>query len=186
MLTAPSVLENPRRSSDDGNSGVRPPPLESSISTPLLPSDAQPSASSTSRRGANLSARNRPLTLSRRSMAGLTPGPLTSPLSSSLSAVVADEMRRSSETTSSRRLPRLSGTRQSGSQTATVDPSAETMTGSSPLKASQLPENAVESERPSMPGTTPSVAARLGELFQVKRPRSRGKSKIRGESSGGR
>ncbi len=184
--STPSSLENRWRPSDDVNSDTRPRPPESSISTPLLPSDAQRTDSSTPLRGANLSTPSRPSTLSGRSMARLTPGPLTSPLSFSLSAVVADEMRRSSESPSSRRRPRLSGIRKSGSQRATIDSSAETMTGSSPLKVSQLAENAAEGERPSMPDKSPSVAARLGEFFTLKREKSKGKSNDRGENGGGR
>ena len=53
--------------------------------------------------------------------------------------------------------------------------------GSSPLKAAQLPEEAVETERPALAGRSQSVGATLGEFFRLKREKSKGKSGERGD-----
>ncbi|KAK3170137.1 hypothetical protein OEA41_009523 [Lepraria neglecta] len=167
---ASPLLENPWQSDD---SLARPQAHGKTISSPLLPSEAQRS---------NPSTPNRPSTLSRRSMARLTPGPLMSPLSSSLSAVVADSLRKGMDSPSAKRSPRLSGTRISKSQRGMRSSSGgEAMTGSSPLKAAQLPEEAVETERPAKASRSQSVGATLGEFFRLKRERGKGKSGERGD-----
>ncbi len=78
-----------------------------------------------------------------------------SPLSSSLSAVVADELRRGQDSPSARRRP--SGLRKSKSQRATVASGSD----ETPLRSSQLPEDAVadEEERPSTAIRSQSVSA---------------------------
>lgn len=53
--------------------------------------------------------------------------------------------------------------------------------GSSPLKATQLPEEAIETERPAKAGISQSVGATLGGFFRLKRERSKGKSGERGD-----
>ena len=77
---------------------------DGALSSPLLPSEAQrtqppatPNSPSTPKRPSQR--------LSRRSIARLAPGPYVSPLSSSLSAVVADELRRGPDSPSTRRRP---------------------------------------------------------------------------------
>lgn len=118
-----------------------------------------------------------------------------SPLfSSSLSAVVADEIRRGVESPATRKRPRLSGLRKSRSksQRATLgaESSEDVPTDSSPLKGLQVPEEAVVEEggeggRPDM-GRSKSVSARFGEFLKGKRKSSGGKGKGRGgEGDGG-
>ena len=97
---------------------VQPPPiLKTAISTPIMPTNT-----TVNRDGQDVS---RPVTpsaqpgvstspdqakkLSRRSVAGIAPGPLTSPLSSPLSVLVADSRRRGIELESPRRLQRPVG-----------------------------------------------------------------------------
>ena len=89
------LLSNPWTSSQEYLSGRQ--PLLSTLSSPVVPSTAQnhrPSAS----RGASTQLEppraDRPLTMTRTSISRMFPGPLISPLSSSLSAVVADNLRR--------------------------------------------------------------------------------------------
>ena len=111
-------------------------------------------------------------------MARLTPGPYVSPLSSSLSAVVADEIRRGQDSPSGRRRP--SGLRKSKSQRATVSSGGDE-TGSTGLKVSQLPQEAVESdgERPDTAIRSQSVSANfanLGEDFRMNREGRKGKA----------
>ena len=143
-------LEDPWQSSGNVSASGRPRPSESAISSPLLPSEAQ--------RTQPPATPNRPSNLSKRSMARLTPGPYVSPLSSSLSAVVADELRRGQDSPTARRRP--SGLRKSKSQRAPVSLSGGE-TASSPLKASHLPEEAVEADddRPHTAIRSQSVGA---------------------------
>lgn len=117
---------------------------EGAISSPLLPSEAQrtqPPATPTTP-----STPSRHSQLSRRSIARLAPGPYVSPLSSSLSAVVADEIRRGQDSPSRRR---PAGLRTSKSQKAAVTLSGDE-TLSTPSRTPQLLEEAGEadSERP--------------------------------------
>ena len=169
------LLENPWESSEE-----RPRTLGNTTSSPLLPSEAQnpnaPLTPQTSREGRlSASKAGRPSALSRQSMARLTPGPLMSPLSSSLSAVVADK-RRGLDSPSARTRPGP-GLRQSRSQKAIRSSTggADVMPDPSPSKATQLPEEAVE-DRPPNAGRSQSVSATLGEFFRLKRERSRGKA----------
>ena len=163
-MTSP-LLENPWRSKD---SLARPQARGNTISSPLLPSEAQRS---------NPSTPNRPSTLSRRSMAHLTPAPLMSPLSSSLSAVVADNLRKGMDSPPGRRRPRLSGLRNSKTSRGVRSSSGgEVVMGSSPLKAAQVPEEAIETERPPNAGRSQSVGAKLEGFFRLKRKWSKGKS----------
>lgn len=164
------MLEDPFQSADKVSASSRPRLSDSAVTSPLLPSEAQrshppttPNAPSTPRR---------PSRISRSSMARLTPGPYVSPLSSSLSAVVADEIRKGQDSPLTRRRP--SGLRKSKSQRATIASSGDEI-GSTPLKASQLPEEAVdddEYERPHTAIRSQSVSTNLatvGDSFRMNR-----------------
>lgn len=160
------IVENPWRSSE--NVLGRPQARPSTISSPLLPSEAQRS---------NPTTPSRPSTLSRRSMARLTPGPLMSPLSSSLSAVVADNLRKGLDSPSARKRPHP---RVSRSQRAIRSESAGDAVAPplpSPLQVLQTPEDAIDTERPPTAGRSQSVSAALGDFFRLKKERSKGKSK---------
>lgn len=173
---------NPWRSSskaDAVSSATRPSAQETSVSSPLLPSEATRAGSGTSTPGTPSTPpaqMARPGSLSRRSVARLTPGPLMSPLSSSLSAVVADERRRAAGSAMSQQArPRLSGLRKSRSSRGGGNGQGQSMDavmtrGTSPIKSQgfdsdDVPEEAVvdnESERPSTAGRSKSVGAALG------------------------
>ncbi len=180
--TKSPILEDPWQSTGNVSASSRPRLSDTAISSPLLPSEAQrthpPATPNTP------STPNRPPRLSRGSMARLTPGPFVSPLSSSLSAVVADEIRRGQDSPSTRRRP--SGLRKSKSQRATIASSGDE-TGSTLLKASQLPEEAVESdgERPHTAIRSQSVSANfasIGDYFRMNREGSKGKANERDEN----
>jgi len=174
------ILVAPWRSSDGvAAPSNRPRALAESASSPLLPSEAHRSEPSTPHTNGQQSpvpwTPGRPSTRSRQSIARLAPGPLMSPLSAGLSAVVADEIRKSVDPPLSRRRPRLSGLRKSRSQRATMGSSDDVPTDPSPLKAVQLPGEVVDTERPDI-GRSKSVSAKLGDFFHLKRERSKGKS----------
>ena len=180
--TESPMLENPWQSTGNVSASGRPRLSDNAISSPLLPSEAQrthpPATPKTP------STPNRPPKLSRNSMARLTPGPYVSPLSSSLSAVVADELRRGQDSPSTRRRP--SGLRKSKSQRATAASSGDE-TDSTPLKASQLPEEAVEvdGERPHTAIRSQSVSAHpesLGEISRMNWEGNKGKAHERDEN----
>ena len=156
----------------------RPRPLENTISSPLLPSEAQrsdpPSTPQSYTR--DRAKAGRPSTLSRRSMARLTPGPLMSPLSSSLSAVVADNLRKGVDSPSGRRRPGP-GLQQSRSQRATRSSTGDDAASSpSPSKTVQSTDEAMDVRSSTASGRRQSVGATLGEFFRLKRERSRGKA----------
>lgn len=95
-------------------------PLPSAISSPAVPTVAQadrPFASRGKSQQLEPPRANRPPTLTRNSIARMMPGPLASPLSSSLSAIVADNLRRGLDSpTRPRRRRGLSGLGESRSQ----------------------------------------------------------------------
>ena len=151
----PVLLENPWQSADDIRTSKIPPPLEETVSSPILPSEAQRNAPSvppnddeavtpsTPRTPPALPEtptretrpETRPSRLSRRSIAHFTPGPYMSPLSSSLSAVVADSIRKGKDQSSSKyRRPPLSALRKSASQRDTPASTGHVPTVSTPLK----------------------------------------------------
>lgn len=145
---------------------ARPRPNNNAISSPLLPSEAQCTTPP---------APKRPSSLSRRSMARLTPGPLMSPLSASLSAVIADELRRGVDSPS-----RRSRVRKSRSQRTTIDAGETTSPlKNSPLKTAALPEEAVDEEdgRPAPAVRSRTISATMGNFFQLKGDRSKGKGR---------
>lgn len=176
------ISEDPWQSSSNLSVSSRPRLNGNATTSPLLPSEAQrthpPATSNTP------STPTRPSKLSRSSMARLTPGPYVSPLSSSLSAVVADEIRKGQDSPSTRRRP--SGLRKSTSQRANIA-SISDETGSTPSKVSQLPEEAVESddERPHTAIRSQSVStnsAALGDFFGMDREGRKGKGSEREEN----
>ena len=177
-------LKNPWLSSDAlPSSHIRPRPLENTISSPLLPSEAQRSDPSTpqapGQRRLSGPRSSRPSTLSRASMARLAPAPLMSPLSSSLSAVVADSLRRRVKP---RRRPNLSSMGGSRSQQIGDDSvSGDAAFESSPLKPIDDPALAGPS---SNPGRSQSVSATLGEFFRLKKSRSKSKGGEESDTDG--
>ncbi|MCJ1231409.1 hypothetical protein MMC12_008086 [Toensbergia leucococca] len=156
-------------------------PLEATISSPLLPSEAQRSQPSTpqarTQRHPSPPKADRPSTLSRNSMSRMIPGPLLSPLSSSLSAVVADSLRRGLD--SPTRRPRLPGvTRKSRSQRPTAQSSgnSEALLGSSPLKSVQQPPwQDPGSETRRKESRSQSFSETLGDFFRIKRTKDKDK-----------
>ena len=168
--TESSLLANPwKPATSNTPPNRRPHAVESSISSPLLPSESHVQGSSRLQR----TTPGRPSNLSRRSMVRLTPGLLMSPLSSSLSAVVADERRRAADGGSLRRRPEISGPRKRSSKNTAA---LESAFGSSPPNASQLPEQAVEEDRPIPAGRSKSIGGALGGLFRFNREKSKDKS----------
>ena len=169
-----ALLENPWQSSR--GSPTRPTPHNTTYSTPLLPTEAQindPLTPDTTRRqpgSPRKSDLDRPPTLTRASMARMMPGPLVSPLSSPLSAIVADSLRRGVDLSpTGKRRPGLSALRKSRSQrsAAVEDP---TPSEGSPLRR--------EPQRPGMATTATdspkgrSFSVSLGEFFRMNRGKS--------------
>ena len=169
--------QNPWRSASEDvfSPSLRPKPIKSTESTPLLPSEAQhldPSASRT----LNIPP-PRPLlhdpssATKRKSMSRIMPGPLISPLSSPLSAIVADSLRRHGDTSGGQRRLRPSGLRSFRSyQHPSGSGSGERSPGSSPLKSTQAPS---DEEVEGREGRRQSIAARFRDLFQPKRGRDK-------------
>ena len=163
--------------------------LQSTISSPQLPFESQDVDNSNPRAHTQQHVptvrSERPSTLSRRSMSRMMPGPLVSPLSSSLSAVVADSLRRGVETPTRRR-PRLSIMRKPISHRSTGGASTggEASFGTSPPSGPQLlvPKlpSANTADEESQPATSAAkrrsqrLSATLGEFFRLKRARSQG------------
>ncbi|MCJ1479735.1 hypothetical protein MMC13_008421 [Lambiella insularis] len=110
------LLQNPWASSEQLNARR---PLPSAVSSPVLPTTAQgnrPFALRGHSQQLDPPRAERPLTLTRNSISRMMPGPLISPLSSSLSAIVADNLRRGLDSpTRPRRRRGLSGLRESRS-----------------------------------------------------------------------
>ena len=186
--------DNPWRSAD--HLPGRPRTLEvGTTSTPVLPTEAQrPDESLTSPRTnrarsqahitppltpSTPSTPNRPPTLSRRSIAQFTPGPLIAPLSSSLSAVVADEIRKGVDSPSSRRRPRLAGIKRTLLRPAAGGSSLNVPTASTPLNPSDLAGEASDTGRSPIQGRGRSVSSAIGEFFKLRKERrgSRGKGR---------
>lgn len=177
------LLSNPWKSSqDDLLAAQNHPGIPSIASSPVLPSEAQTSASSTvsirpttprtssqgnphthpndqNPNGPSQTDHLRPVTpAARHSISLILPGPLISPLSSSLTAVVADSIRRGVDSPLRRRSikrPHLSLRRKSGSQR-------------------QGSESATEEESPVQagPATSQSLGSKTGEEL-MKRSRAR-------------
>ncbi|KAL8854128.1 MAG: hypothetical protein Q9221_001050 [Calogaya cf. arnoldii] len=144
---------------------TRPHNLEPTTSTPLLPSDAQRSGPSTPRRLSPPKA-DRPSTLSRNSISQLRPGPLMSPLSSSLSAIVADSLRRGihdspSSAAAARRRPKLDALKRNKSQR----PPGQAEDVGSLLKGRASRTASGDGEEL---GRKQSISAALGEFLKLK------------------
>ncbi|KAL2350344.1 magnesium transporter NIPA-domain-containing protein [Cryomyces antarcticus] len=188
---------------------LQPPSLLTAASSPLLPSEAthrprtprktsdihSPGQPATPAPGAASAQHQRPSVLSRNSIAGiLGPGPLTSPLSGSLSAVVADSLRRGADVSSLRvnrkgsRRPTLPGVgvpsssssarrpSKRASDTGVVDPF-----GASPLKTAHAAAGGEEDAggglalaqgQGSPVARGRSVSATLGEFLRIKKARA--------------
>lgn len=179
------LMENPWRSSEDvfNSSATRPRQLENTTSSPLLPSESQrPDPGGQRQRRNSL----RPSTVSRNSMSRLLPGPLISPLSSPLSAIVADSIRRSVDSPSGRRRPGLSALRKTRSQRSPGEPATgELAFGSSPLKSVQAPDDTLEGGPSVDKGRSQSMSATLGGLFGLNRDKNKAREGGKGKASDG-
>ena len=162
-----ALLENPWQSSQDQS--ARPRALETTISAPLLPTEAQindPLFSNTTRHqpdSPRKTDRGRPSTLTRASVARMMPGPFISPLSSPLSAIVADSLRRGVDLSSptGKKRPGLSALRKTRSQRSSGGDGE-----SSPLR-SGMGTTTTPMGNPSPQGRSFSVS--LGEFFRLKK-----------------
>ncbi len=166
---------------------TRPRNLEPTISTPLLPSDVQRSTPSTPNQARRLSPAkaDRPSTLSRDSMTHLRPGPLMSPLSSSLSAIIADSLRRGvhdspSSAAAARRRPKLDALRKVKSQRPPAE-AQDLQAGGSSLKDDVTGNvnssgHGEESSASGDGGRKQSISAALGEFLRLKFRRERDKA----------
>lgn len=166
------LLENPWQSTREQL--ARPKHLESAISTPTLPTQARAGELLTPERPQMSPRRSdRPANFSRNSVARIMPGPLISPLSSPLSAIVADSLRRGVDPREARRRPGLSALRKSTSQRLTGDNGAgEADAESSPLTGVQRPGLGGNVGSPTPKGRSFSVS--FGEFFRLKRDQSSG------------
>ena len=173
LETPPSpsnLLENPWQSSQTPIS--RPRPLEGTISSPLLRTEAQindPLTPHSRRQSESPRKHGRPSTLTRTSVARMMPGPFMSPLSSPLSAIVADSLRRGVDLSSptGKRRPGLSALRKSRSQRLAGGDGEE-----------QSSEDYPSAETPQRPGISMSggnmdspkgraFSVSLGEFFRL-------------------
>lgn len=192
------LLSNPwKASSDDLLQPSRHPGLQSTNSSPVLPSEAQNSSDSVNPLTRTISHGNphthlneqqslappqpdRPMTPARHSISRMLPGPLLSPLSGGLSVVVADSLRRGMEPRSkSFRRPRLglrrtkSGSQRLANSTLGDD---EDQLGASPSNPGDQEQNISKSlgtdeEIWSRVTRARSLSNTLGELFRSKRQR---------------
>ncbi|TVY75889.1 NIPA-like protein [Lachnellula suecica] len=195
------LLGNPWRSSSGDHLSARHPGLPSSISSPVLPSEAQsPSTDSLKPPGPDRSSSqgnfhthpnlqhsptppqpDRPATpVARHSISRMMPGPLLSPLSGGLSAVVADTLRRGVDAPGKKfRRPRL-GLRKSksgseGLLSHSAEPSHEDL-GTSPLKKvstnTEYHADDTEDGQWSRITRARSLSNTLGDLFRGKRQKT--------------
>lgn len=179
--TEAPLLHNPWQSSEDiFGSATRPGMLENANSSPLLPSETQrPGPQSYQNQALQHPSPprvDRTSSLSRRSKSRMLPGPLISPLSSPLSAIVADSLRRGVDTSGSRRRPGPStlGRSRSERSAGEHDSGERPAFDSSPLKGAQPPDDPTSSS-PASKERSQSVGATLGQFFKMKRDRSKGK-----------
>ena len=159
--------------------------LQTSTSSPILPSEAQEldpsSAQAQAQKLLDHARFERPSTLSRNSLSRIIPGPLVSPLSASLSAIVADNLRKGIDTPTRRRR-RFSSLRKSRSQRLLGD-SSEALDNptleSSPLKK-------VSTAEPMSPsrgeGRARSFSTTMADLFS--RKGAKGKRSESGDETG--
>lgn len=189
------LLANPWRSQVDDLLPNRHPGMLASVSSPILPSEAQLSSTDSlkppTNRGSSQSnfhthpnqqgpsppQADRPSTPVRHPMSKLMPGPLLSPLSGGLSVVVADSLRRGVDTR--QKAKRL---RRSKSQSHRLaDPSEEELE-SSPLKKSDTAQETSSFSKSlgNDPGSwsrisrSRSLSNTIGDLFRGKRQKTDG------------
>ena len=211
------LIKNPwRRSLDDifkrnpsaPNLRAGPSTSQSLDPTTLL-QPATPAREQISRRQSYQKTPDLPLTIPRRSISRMMPGPLISPLSSPLSAIVADTIRRGVDSPARVRRPRLPGLLQKAARvqrnSAAADGNDESNIGSSPLKQVGSASDALERDheqgyyRPPLwdgsggdkKGRSKSLSGALGGFFGLRRDittsaASSGgrKTKTAGEGSG--
>ena len=171
-LSPSTRLENPWQSSQTPLSRPRPP--ESTISSPLLRTEAQindPLTPHSRRQSESRRKHDRPSTLTRTSVARMMPGPFSSPLSSPLSAIVADSLRRGVDLSSptGKRRPGLSALRKSRSQrSAGGDGEEQSSEDYPPAETPQRPGMSTSGANLNSPkGRAFSVS--LGEFFRLKK-----------------
>ena len=173
------MLDNPWLSSEGRSSTTaKRQTLASTISSPLLPSEAQDQRPSTLRAYTHgqprLQRSSKPRNLSRNSMSRMWPGPLLSPLSSPLSAIVADSLRRGMDSPTRRRL-RFSGVQNAGSSKLRGDSiGGEVTLGTSPLKTAEQPEES-SGQNPTAPKDKPrSRSISFGDFSRFKNNKGKG------------
>jgi hypothetical protein len=196
------LLRNPwKDSADDPLQVASHPGVQSTASSPVLPTDAQTNATDSpkpptprsSTQGnvhtqpnlqqepAPPQAERPPTPAARHSVSRMMPGMLLSPLSGGLSAIVADSLRRGVESPSrnrSFRRPRLGLRKSSGSQRlARGSDDAANALGTSPSKDGDTGRAISKSLEPDRTDWSTLTRARslsntIGDLFRGKRPRS--------------
>lgn len=157
---------NPWRSSSEdvfSATDLRPAPLETSESTPLLPSEAQHlGPQSPDPLSPGFQPHDGPSMNKRKSMARIMPGPLISPLSSPLHAIIADSLRRRGDGTVGRRRRRPSGLRASQSYQPPTEPD----------RSGERGRDAHEDEPGGrLEGRRQSMVAAFRDMFQPKHDR---------------
>ncbi|KAL9101678.1 MAG: hypothetical protein Q9187_009210 [Circinaria calcarea] len=155
-------------------------PLQSTISSPVLPTEGQGSRPGAERAHTQSvsgpSQSNRPATMSRNSISRMMPGPLISPLSSSLSGVVADSLRRGVQSPSQRRR-RPSMLRKSRSQKLLSGYSnIEATRGTSPLKSAHVPGEDPDTQDSPGKSRSQSMSNALGNFFNLESRRRKSKT----------
>ena len=189
-----------RNSSDELLRAARHPEIQSTISTPLLLSEEQTPSTDSLRPPAERSGTHanvhiypslqhgpappqadRPLTPSRHSISRMMPGPLLSPLSGGLSAVVADSLRRGALRQKSFKRPGINHGRSKSchQRQGSSNDGAEDDLGTSPLEDSDAAQEVSKSLGNEGNGSdlgsritrARSLSNTLGDLFRVKQQR---------------
>ena len=171
------LLQNPWASSQEHLSSRQ--PLLSTLSSPIVPStdyEHRPSASRGHSNQLEPPRADRPLTMTRNSISRMFPGPLISPLSSSLSAIVADNLRRGLDSpTRPRRRRDLPDLRASRSQRLMGGmASEETPLVSTDGKARQDMKETLSEAAPRPKGRSQSMS--FGDLFHFTKSRNKSES----------
>ena len=193
------LLDNPWQSDRDRLALPRPSELRTTESSPLLPSESnnysdgpatpRPALESQHDQYFNETPSLRPSTLSRRSISRMLPGPYISPLSSSLSAVVADSLRRAADSSPTRRRigdslrgapSRLNLTDIERSRSHRVHGPASSETDLSPINGHDPDREAAHQsqsgQRPEeAEGSGRSFSSALGDLFRGRRAKKKAK-----------
>ena len=165
--------------------------LQSTASSPVLPTESQGNRPSTDRTASQqhlLPPRSdRPLTMTRNSIVRMLTGPLVSPLSSSLSAVVADNLRRGVDSpTRPRRRRGLSGLHERQT-VGTEGPESPLLRYSHNITRDQSEDSPVGPPRAK--GRSPSMSLSLSSFFSFRRGNSKSEDHssevAEGSSAGG-